>query len=427
MPEHGRGLLVATTLVCTYLLLTTNNFENEDATRTQDTGADRVKLESHPSVVDTRQAGGGGRVPAAAAAAKTAPTEAAELVARAGSSRQPTSESTVQDQPPPQVQSNNDNLSAKWSGEDLNGRYRGVREDSGQQEHALLPNISHNFDTAADTSFVIATGASSDHACWLVNMLASLHKRRPEWQVVVYDLGLKGDLNYTHLNMVHPKGIQLRRFQYANYPDYFRIDQAAGEYAWKPVIIKEMADEFGTVLWLDSGDSVGKKDNLTFVKDQLDSVGFYSPHSVGTLGEWTHPSSLEHFGIQPDAAGLAPYEGKSNCNGAFVGFNRDSPAYQKVLVPWAQCALDRNCIAPIGSDRSNHRQDQAILTVLAHQNGYVCYPKCKKACQGVQLHIDGMGWAKNVCNLMGINDGSNTKKKNKKKQMVEEKQEKKRK
>jgi len=29
-----------------------------------------------------------------------------------------------------------------------------------------------------------------------------------------------------------------------------------------------------------------------------------------------------------------------------------------------ECALRRECIAPEGSDRSNHRQDQAVLTIL---------------------------------------------------------------
>lgn len=397
MQEHGRTFAIVTSLLCTYALVTSDSTgtRSDDDHETSSFG-----LPSPEAASDANLAVPQLRLPPPPPPQPPpppSPRPVHSFIPRP--LRDATPNKATQSHA-----SSDDSNAAKWTLEKLNGRYTGVHDSvhSSAQQHGMLPNISHSFDGADDTSFVIATGASSDHACWLINMLASLHKQRPEWQVVVYDLGLQGDLNYTYLNAVHPKRIQLRRFQYANYPNYFRIDENAGEYAWKPIIIKEMVDEFGKVLWLDSGNSVGKKDNLTFVKDQLDSVGFYSPHSVGSLAEWTHPKTLEHFGVHSDATGLEPYKGKNNCNGAIVGFSKDSPAYHKVLVPWVNCAYNRNCIAPPGSNRSNHRQDQAALTVLAHQNGYTCYPTCKKGCHGITLHIDGMGWAKNVCNLLGI-------------------------
>jgi len=409
MKEHGRNVLILTSLVCTYMLLTSTN----SAAKTSNAAG----VSTHESVTYAD--------PPASQLPQAPPILAFSSTTPSPLPPPPTPPKTLNKAAVSQTEIDTNTLD-KWSGDDLDGRYTGVHDAEDEEDrnglqvqrsnkpHEVLPNISHSFDTTVDTSFVIATGASSDHSCWLVNMLASLHKRRPEWQVVVYDLGLEGDLNYTYLNMVHPKGIQLRRFQYANYPDYFRIDQNAGEYAWKPIIIKEMVDEFGSVLWLDSGNNLGKRDNLTFVKDQLDSVGFYSPHSVGSLAKWTHPKTLKHFGIHPDEVGLAPYNDKSNCNGAFVGFSKDSAAYQKLLVPWVNCAYNRNCIAPPGSNRGNHRQDQAALTVLVHQNGYKCYPECKQGCHGITLHIDGMGWAKNVCNLMKIPNLDFNKKKKKK-------------
>ena len=54
-------------------------------------------------------------------------------------------------------------------------------------------------------------------------------------------------------------------------------------------------------------------------------------------------------------------------NGAIVGF--DMRAYEQVVKPWAECALKRECIGPLGSNRGNHRQDQAVLTVLLYQAG----------------------------------------------------------
>jgi hypothetical protein len=34
---------------------------------------------------------------------------------------------------------------------------------------------------------------------------------------------------------------------------------------------------------------------------------------------------------------------------------------------WCECTLRRECIAPEGSDRSNHRQDQAVFTILYYK------------------------------------------------------------
>ena len=75
-------------------------------------------------------------------------------------------------------------------------------------------------------------------------------------------------------------------------------------------------------------------------------------------------------------------------NGAIVGLDHHHKDFEAVAIPWAACALQRECIAPIGSHRGtgcvrvrgslcgvsncgvllagNHRQDQAALTVLAH-------------------------------------------------------------
>ena len=62
--------------------------------------------------------------------------------------------------------------------------------------------------------------------------------------------------------------------------------------------------------------------------------------------------------------------------------------YTSVLVPWAACALNRSCIAPLGpggaSHRGNHRQDQSALTILSHAAGMPCVDKELNA--GFRLH-----------------------------------------
>jgi hypothetical protein len=71
------------------------------------------------------------------------------------------------------------------------------------------------------------------------------------------------------------------------------------------------------------------------------------------------------------------YADRRNADATLVGFATGSAAraarerlYTSVIAPWKACALDRDCIAPAGSSRQNHRQDQAVLSYLVHKAGY---------------------------------------------------------
>ena len=94
------------------------------------------------------------------------------------------------------------------------------------------------------------------------------------------------------------------------------------------------------------------------------ALGFVSESSVRTTKRWVHPGMLKYLG----AEGLDV----TNCNGALVGAARFHRHYADIVEPWVRCARVEACIAPPGSNRRNHRQDQAALTVLAHQAGVAC-------------------------------------------------------
>ena len=68
-----------------------------------------------------------------------------------------------------------------------------------------------------------------------------------------------------------------------------------------------------------------------------------------------------------------PWRGVQMCNGALIGFKAGVTAEaDDLLERWAECALDKRCIAPLyggvgrgfQSTRGNHRQDQAGLSML---------------------------------------------------------------
>jgi len=202
----------------------------------------------------------------------------------------------------------------------------------------------------------IVTGASSNHFHCLRNLLVTVRHSCPDAVVVVYDLGLSGD----EASEIGSTGVELRRFDFARYPEYMNIALNAGEYAWKPVIFHEVLEDFGSlVMWLDAGNLVVR--DLTLVWLWIRRYGILTPHSAGDLREWTHPKTLQHMNVPAEDLD------KPNRNAALVGLNADYPWARQLCLDWRNAALCRDCIAPQGSSRENHRQDQALLSILFYR------------------------------------------------------------
>jgi len=235
---------------------------------------------------------------------------------------------------------------------------------------------------------VVVTAASSNHAGPLRYMLESLRKQHA--RVECYDLGLTG----TEVRAL-PRwdGLFYHKFDYAAYPPHFDVAVEAGQYAWKPAIVADVVDRLRTrgesedVLWADAGSYF---DAIDPIADRVRaSGGLWVRPSSGTMRQWTHPGTFERLG-----ADAREYADRRNADATLVGFATGSaPAaarerlYADVIAPWKACALDRECIAPAGSSRRNHRQDQAVLSYLAHKGGYA-FAADTRARVGVRCKCD---------------------------------------
>ncbi len=223
----------------------------------------------------------------------------------------------------------------------------------------LFPFLFFPYNPASD-DLVIVTGADSTHRKSLYQFLSSLFLHEPSITMVIFDLGLV-EAERQHLKNSFPSA-DLRRFDYTQYPDYFNIKINAGEYSWKPVILNDVLNEFkGCVCWMDAGNLVTKP--LFWLRRITNVLGMYSPRSSGLISDWTHPKTLEFL----NASNRLLY--KPNLSGHCVAVNYRDPKARKLVERWKECALTKDCIAPEGSSRKNHRQDQAVLSVIAHQSG----------------------------------------------------------
>ena len=206
----------------------------------------------------------------------------------------------------------------------------------------------------------VVTGADKTHEKSLLRLLQSIARFEPLARTTVWNLGLSREVEAT---IAHMDGVDLRTFHFGDYPDYFDIRVDAGQYAWKPTIINEMnSGEPELLVWLDAGNLVLGK--LTWFRKIVGKLGFFSPPSSGNLVTWVHPRTLEKLSFSAD-----PSLFKTLCGGV-VGYRTDHVGAAALINQWAASALDRDCIAPAGSNRLNHRQDQAVMSVLAAQSGF---------------------------------------------------------
>jgi hypothetical protein len=206
--------------------------------------------------------------------------------------------------------------------------------------------------------FVFVTGADSSHFKSALQLLSSLEEFESESKKVFYDLGLTSGEKSILKNKFN--SVEYQNFNYSLYPAYFNIKKNAGEYAWKPVIIwDELQKHKCKVVWMDAGNIV--YNNLNHLKKIICSHGFYSPISAQTVERWTHKRTLKYLNAPKSI--LA----KRNLNGACVAFDYKNTRARELAKAWCECALNRDCIAPAGSNRTNHRQDQAVLSVLAYK------------------------------------------------------------
>ena len=221
---------------------------------------------------------------------------------------------------------------------------------------------------------IIVTGASQNHYRTLIQFVDSFLFHCGEdlnCSLIIYNLGIaEEDWIALQKRCMETGGdrISFRVFDFSLYPSYVNIEINAGEYAWKPIIIHDVCrervathpEDAGCVCWMDAGDMIVQNE-FDKLEEFLRVHGIYSGFTAGNIAKWTHPLTLEYMEC-PTALLSAP-----NRNGAFLAFYCGFPWVLDFVGEFYRLALTKECIAPEGSSRENHRQDQAVFSVLFYQ------------------------------------------------------------
>jgi hypothetical protein len=206
---------------------------------------------------------------------------------------------------------------------------------------------------------LIVSGASDNHYFTLIQFIDSFIRNNVDANLIIYDLGIdkKRWIELKQKYVLH--NFIFKVFDYSKYPTWFDINIKLGEYAWKPAIIYEVFKDFDNeiIVWMDAGNII--LDNLNNLLLFIEENGIHSGVSSDNIQKWTHPDTIKLLECNNIY--------RQNRNGACIGFNVRVSWVKEFIELFNQYCLNKNIIAPLGSSRKNHRQDQSVFTILFYK------------------------------------------------------------
>lgn len=205
-----------------------------------------------------------------------------------------------------------------------------------------------------DLHFV--TASDSSHFKSSLQLIRSIESRI-DASITYYNLGLTQE---EKLELVeNHKSIKVIDFPFTEFPNWFAINEFAGHYAWKANIIEAAAEKrIGHLFWVDAGCKL--LFDISIARGILEKDGYFILNASGSLGDLTHQITVERLQAQERV-------NTPMLSAAFIGFDLQNVVAFELVTKWASHSRQKMIIAPPGSNRLNHRQDQSVLTILINE------------------------------------------------------------
>ncbi|MGA8260697.1 MAG: glycosyltransferase family 10 [Arenicellales bacterium] len=210
---------------------------------------------------------------------------------------------------------------------------------------------------------VFVTAVSPRYFPALKNLVGSIHYWAPDRRVVVYNLGLEiaqlAEIDRWRNTTV------VREFLPGDAPPHVRVLHT---YAWKPVAIGHAIGHHDAILWIDAGSDLRSPPDAMLHYLETDGHFFVQGQDLD-MTLMSHDGCYEALG-----ATKSEFKDLQHFAGNLQGYVRDGRAHRRVLRPLVEHALEQECIAPAGSNLSNHRFDQTLLSILIYRSGLDVVP-----------------------------------------------------
>jgi hypothetical protein len=239
-----------------------------------------------------------------------------------------------------------------------------IKRRVAEESAVLAARLENHIRPFASVSLV--TAANDTYFVPLKRMLknAFRHEHKYAARIMVYDLGLTLD-QVEYLRRTYPSLI-IRRFDLASELPWASMEtNAGGFYAWKPMIISRVFNEFDTdVIWLDS--SIVIRRPLFRVRKAMRRTGLYTSYWIGkTIRDATDEHTIISLAAENESC-------LPMLVASVVGVARSSSVAELLLKEWVKYSADPSVNNPLGATIATHKGDQSILSVLAYRYGLAC-------------------------------------------------------
>ena len=230
---------------------------------------------------------------------------------------------------------------------------------------------------------LMMTGASDNHGYGSFNCLYSMVLADPYASYMYIDLGLSPELKeklFAHFETIHEIQkkmkstgfIAYRKFNWSSFPKWMNLfenkDQRGG-YTWKVVSYMDALFSWKAItFWIDGGSLI--RDGISREVTNARLEGIYTPVSGGGAGKWTHITTIKFLEHNHLIDSFDP-KWRMGCGGHLITDWSNKTVINRVIIPYQQCAYTQRCISPRGSNMTNHRQDQAVLSALVNNIGTI--------------------------------------------------------
>ena len=229
--------------------------------------------------------------------------------------------------------------------------------------------LSRNRSRAVPRLPVLVTAATPRYFDISQGLIKTVHEvllpKYPDLKFIYYSLGLRSD-----------QVERLRRYCRCEVRDFEAIQglplhaRKYQIYAFKPIIVAEVFQEYGHVFWVDTSVrflSNDLKEPLRYLKQS--KFLYFTYGADMNIGQHTMIQTFSYFKEHP-----CPYGSFGEVESGNTGFY-DSHVTRVVVKKWLSCALIEDCIAPQGHKKrctqpkstvtgTCHRYDQSALGIM---------------------------------------------------------------
>ena len=191
---------------------------------------------------------------------------------------------------------------------------------------------------------VIVTALDSNFFKGSKDFFGSVYSTFPTAKVIVYNLGLTAEEAKqvgSYCNV-----LEVRKYNFHMYPNHTRV---LAKQTWKPFILKEMSEEFELFFYCDPSCRINRAFSFYLPNLLQFPIILRAPRTRWSILKMTDERMLQYLVPDLDKAYIYDLLPQGFFESSAVVIWSTDYLKETILTPLVDCAMHRDCIAPLGS------------------------------------------------------------------------------